>query len=193
MRSFLERRGEEPRRLKTMVPVSIREPSGNGSNGNRELGNRISFVFVDLPCEEPDALRRLEQIHTAMKERKSSGQPQGANRLLQSLTYAPRRVQYAASQLVASPRIFNLTVSNIPGPREPLYLLGCELEEAYPVVPVADRHAVSIGMTTVGDGAFFGVYADRRSMPDADQLAEDIDEELDDLMALGRLRAGASR
>ena len=65
--------------------------------------------------------------------------------------------------------MFNLTVSNIPGPREPMYMLGCELEEAYPVVPLADEHALSIGMTTVKDRACFGLYADREALPDADR------------------------
>ena len=57
----------------------------------------------------------------------------------------------------------------------------CELEEVYPVVPLADRHAVAIGFTTVNDRAFFGVYADRHSLPDADQLAAAISESVDEL------------
>jgi hypothetical protein len=67
-----------------------------------------------------------------------------------------------------------------------MYMLGCELEEAYPVVPIADRHALSIGVTTIRDDAFFGVYADRESLPDADLVADAIDESLDELVALSR-------
>jgi diacylglycerol O-acyltransferase len=74
-------------------------------------------------------------------------------------------------------------VSNIPGPREPLYMKGCELDEAYPIVPLADRHAVSIGVTTIKDGAYFGIYADRHTLPDADLLAHDIDESIEELLA----------
>ena len=103
-----------------------------------------------------------------------------------SFGYAPRVVQRLLSRLAASPRAFNLVVSNIPGPREPLYMLGCELAEVYPVVPLADGHAVSIGMTTIKDEAFFGIYADRESLPDADLLAECLDESLDELLALDR-------
>ena len=65
-------------------------------------------------------------------------------------------------------------------------MLGCELEEVYPVVPLADGHALSIGMTTIKDEAFFGIYADRESLPDADLLAECLDESLDELLALDR-------
>jgi hypothetical protein len=64
-------------------------------------------------------------------------------------------------------------------------MLGCELEEVYPVVPLADRHALSIGLTTIKDQAFFGVYADRESLPDADLLARGLEESVDELLALG--------
>jgi hypothetical protein len=87
---------------------------------------------------------------------------------------------------MASPRAFNLVVSNIPGPREPLYMLGCELEEVYPVVPLADRHAISIGLTTIGNGAFFGIYADPEAVPDAELLAVFIDKSIDELIQLRR-------
>jgi hypothetical protein len=63
-----------------------------------------------------------------------------------------------------------------------MYMLGCELEEAYPVVPIADEHALSIGMTTVRDNAFFGLYADCEALPDADRLAEEIDASIDELL-----------
>ena len=88
---------------------------------------------------------------------------------------APSALQRALSRLVASPRTFNVVVSNIPGPQEPLWMLGCQLREAFPMVPLADRHALSIGVTTVGEGAFFGLYADPQSLPEVDGLADEID------------------
>jgi len=178
VRQFLQQHGERPRRLKTMVPVNLRDIEKAD-----DLGNRISFLFVDLPCDEPDPIRRLLDIHMAMSDRKRAGEPQGGDSVLQALSYAPHRLQKLASRLVSSPRAFNLTVSNIPGPREPLYMKGCELEEAYPVVPIADQHAVSIGITTIKDGAFFGVYADRETLPDAELLAENIQESIEELVA----------
>jgi diacylglycerol O-acyltransferase / wax synthase len=176
MRRFLRDRERSPSPLKTMVPVNVR---GDGEGG--ALGNRISFVFVDLPCDEPDPVRRLRDVQMWMKERKEAGEPEGANAVLKAVKLVPRRVQHVVSRMLASPRTFNLTVSNIPGPREPMYMLGCELEEAYPVVPIADRHALSIGMTTIKDSAFF-VLSDRRSLPDADRLAEEMDASIDELL-----------
>ena len=177
VRRFLEQRGQLPIRLKAMVPVNVR------TDGEPEdLGNHISFIFVELPCDEPDPLLRLTNISYATSARKRAGEPQGANAVLQALAYAPQAVQRIASRLVASPRAFNLVVSNIPGPREPLYMCGAELLEAYPVVPLADRHALSIGFTTIRDTACFGIYADRESLPDARLLAQYIDDAIDELL-----------
>jgi diacylglycerol O-acyltransferase / wax synthase len=121
-------------------------------------------------------------VQLGMSERKETGDPEGANFAMRAVSFVPRRVQHAVSRLIASPRTFNLTVSNIPGLREPMYMLGCELEEAYPVVPIADEHALSIGMTTVKDRACFGLYADREALPDADRLAEAVDASVDELL-----------
>ena len=120
-----------PVKLKAMVPVSVRR-EGNGGG----LGNQISFIYVDLPCDEPDPVRRLRGLATAMGTRKRRGEPQGADNMLNALSYAPRPIQHAITRMAASPRTFNLVVSNIPGPQQPLYMLGCELAEVFPVVPL---------------------------------------------------------
>jgi len=177
VRELLGERGEQRVRLKTMVPVNVR-----GSDAANQLGNRISFMFVDLPCDEPDPVRRLREIHMATAEEKRNRVPEGADDVMRSLGFAPGPVRRLASRLISGPRAFNLTVSNIPGPREPLYMLGCELAEAYPVVPIADRHALSIGLTTVGDGAYFGLYADPEALPNGDGLATAIDRSIDELL-----------
>jgi len=179
VRAFLKKRGENPTRLKTMVPVNVR-----GSGEADQLGNRISFMFVDLPCDEPDPVRRLREIHAGTSDLKRAGKAEGADDVVRSLGFAPSPVQRVVSRLISSPRTFNLTVSNIPGPREPLYMLGCPLDEVYPVVPIPERHALSIGVTTVGEGAFFGLYADPRSLPGIDGLAGEIDLAIDELTEL---------
>jgi diacylglycerol O-acyltransferase len=179
VRRLLLDRGQRPRPLKTMVPVSVRE-----DGRPEELGNRISFLFVDLPCEEADPARRLRRLQAALGERKRGEDPGAANAALDLLGYAPRQLQQLASRIVASPRMFNLTVSNIPGPREPMYMLGCELKGAYPVVPIPDRHALSIGMTTIQDRACFGLYADRDALGNLDRVADAVERSSDELLAL---------
>jgi WS/DGAT/MGAT family acyltransferase len=176
---FLSERGDEPVPLKTMVPVNVR---GDGAAG--DLGNRISFMFVELPCHELDPLRRLASVHSSTALRKAEGDPQETDTALQALSFAPAPVQKVVSHLVSSPRTFNLVVSNIPGPRPPMYLLGCELQDAYPIVPLAQDHALSIGMTTVQDDACFGFYADSRTLPDADELPAHVDAAIDELLEI---------
>jgi diacylglycerol O-acyltransferase / wax synthase len=179
VRRLLEQRAESPGPLKTMVPVNVRAPEEGGA-----AGNRISFMFVDLPCDEPDPVRRLETIHGDTAERKHGGEPSSVGDILGAVGYFPQPVRNAVSQVIASPLVFNLTVSNIPGPSEPMYMLGAELEEAYPIVPIADRHALSIGVTTIQDQACFGVYADRTVLPDSDLIADAIDASVDELLKL---------
>jgi diacylglycerol O-acyltransferase / wax synthase len=183
VRRYLERRDEVPGRLKAMVPVNVRAGDAAG-----ELGNRISFIFLELPCDEPDPERRLSGIAHATREAKEAGEPSGATTVLDLAAAAPSPLQRAVSRLVASPRTFNVVVSNIPGPQEPLWMLGCRLRAAFPVVPLADRHALSIGFTSVAGGAFFGVYADRDAVSDAERLAADIGVELDVLADAAPLR-----
>ena len=181
IRRLLRERGSQPAAQKTMVPVSVR---GDESAG--ELGNRISFMFIELPCDEPDPVRRLRRIHAETTDRKRAGEPEGAGDVVRALGLAPPPLRKLASRLLASPRVFNLVVSNIPGPREPLYMRGCRLVEAYPVVPLAERHSLSIGMTTVSDGAFFGLYADPQTLPEVHELAVAIDDSINELLVAAR-------
>jgi hypothetical protein len=141
-------------------------------------------MFIDLPCDEPDPVRRLQRVHTATSQRKQAGGAEGADTILRSVSLAPPPLQRFVSQLAASPQAFNLAVSNIPGPQGKQYMRGCRLAEVYPVVPLADRHALSIGMTTASDGAFFGLYADREALPEIDELADHLDSSIDELLEL---------
>jgi diacylglycerol O-acyltransferase / wax synthase len=177
VRRLLRDRGEDPVCVKTMVPVNVR-----GDEEEGDLGNRISFMFLDLPCDEPDPVRRLRDIHLATSRLKEAREAEGAETVIRSLDFAPSPVQRLVGRLVSSPRAFNLVVSNIPGPRPPMYMRGCRLFEAYPVVPIADGHALSIGFTTVQDRACFGLYADPRSLRDVDDLAHEVDAAIDELL-----------
>jgi diacylglycerol O-acyltransferase / wax synthase len=176
MRSYLLRRGEEPIALKVMVPVSVRSPED-------VLGNHLSFVFPDLPCDDPDPLGRLYQVHASMSRCKRDGEPEGSDLVLKAASRTPVAVQQTLSRVFASPRAFNLVVSNIPGPPGPMYMLGCPLQAVYPMVPLTDNHAVSVGMLTIDDQACFGVYADREALPDVNMLARDIDDAVAQLLA----------
>ena len=112
-------RARVPRRSAARTRSASRRWSPSTSAGPArpdQLGNRISFMFVDLPCDEPDPVRRLREIHAATSDRKRAGKPEGADDVVRSLGFVPSPIQRVVSQLIASPRTFNLTVSNIPGP-----------------------------------------------------------------------------
>jgi diacylglycerol O-acyltransferase / wax synthase len=178
LRRFALRRGEPPRPLKAMVPVDVR-----GAEDSADTGNRISFLFVELPCHEPDPLVRLMRLNRATSQRKRDGEAADTDAALRALALTPKPVQRALAQAVAHPRLFNLVVSNVPGPALPLYLRGCRLRELYPAVPLADRHALSIGVATVAGRACFGLYADAVTLPDAAALAGDLDAAIGELVA----------
>jgi WS/DGAT/MGAT family acyltransferase len=177
MRTYLLRHSEEPRALKAMIPVSIR-----GADEAGAVGNHITFMFVDLPCDESQPLGRLYNVRSAMRQRKRDREPEGADLAFKAAARTPAGIQRAVSRLVASPRTSNLVVSNVPGPRGNLYLLGCPLNAIYPAVPLTDHHAVSVCMLSVGEQACFGVYADREALPDVDVLVSDIDRAITQLL-----------
>jgi diacylglycerol O-acyltransferase / wax synthase len=179
LRSLHAERAESPHDVKAMVPVSVQAP-------DEQWGNRIAFLFLELPCGEADPVWRLREIHVAMRTRKREGEPEGADAVLNALSYAPRRLRRVASKVLASPRLSNLTISNIPGPNVPLYLMGCEVQRAYPIVPLTSGHGISIGMTTIHERACFGIYAQSELADDADRIARGIGESIDELLELAQ-------
>ncbi|MCW3065467.1 MAG: wax ester/triacylglycerol synthase family O-acyltransferase [Solirubrobacterales bacterium] len=165
LRQLALSQGSLPRPLKVMVPVSVRSAEEAAS-----LGNQISMTFIDLPVHLRDPIARLEATHEATTTFKRDGRAAGGTAVIAALGLLPSPLKTRAATLAASERVYNLTVSNIPGPRVPVYLLGAELLEAFPVVPIADGHALSIGMFSYRDRLCFGGYADPVALPVARQL-----------------------
>jgi diacylglycerol O-acyltransferase len=177
LRAFQLRRGEEPRALKAMVPADVR--AGDES----DTGNRIAFLFIELPCDEPDAAARLEAIVAATGQRRRDGEAEDMDAAFRLLARTPRSLQQALAHAFAHPRMFNLVVSSLPGPAPARYLHGCRLESIHSAVPLAARHALSIGVLTVAGKACFSLYADAETLPDADLVAGELEAALDELVA----------
>ena len=133
---------------------------------------------------------RLAEVHRATSEFKRSGRPEGAETIFGALGMLPDPLRTGAARMVGSKRVYNLTVSNIPGPRFPLYVQGAELLEAYPVVPIAEDHALSIGMFSYRDHMHFGLYADPEALPDVRGLPDALNAAM---LALARSGAGGRR
>ncbi|HEX6457496.1 MAG TPA: wax ester/triacylglycerol synthase family O-acyltransferase [Thermoleophilaceae bacterium] len=175
----MRRRGVEPRvPLRAMVPVSVRLDEERGS-----LGNRVAAMMAPLPVAELDARRRLAAIAAAMQGIKRSGQAIGAQVLTELTGFAPPTLMAQGSRLVSTERFFNLVVTNVPGPQYPLYLLGRELREIYPMVPLAKGQALGIAIMSYNGRMNFGLLGDWDAMSDLPDLADDLQASLEDLAA----------
>src|SRR4051794_38058645 len=177
VRALLHRDGRRlpPQPLKAMVPVSMRRISDTAA------GNQISMVALALPVHLDSAGARLDWVREQTRQLKQTDRPLGTQRLYQALGLLPAPLRSPAAKAMATPRQFNLTVSQSPAPRGSLYLLGCELEEVYSVVPVAQGHALAIGMVRYRQELFFGCYADPDALPEVHQLPALIETELQEL------------
>ena len=169
--------------VRAMVPVSVRDEHQAGT-----LGNRVSAYFVNLPVGEASPTVRLHQVSYAMKAHKESGQSIGADAIVALSGFAPPTIHSAAARLASSlsRRLFNVVVTNVPGPQFPLYAAGAQMLECYPVVPLGKGQAVSVGLTSYNGGVYYGLNADRDAMPDVDVLAQCIEESLDELVETAR-------
>ncbi len=182
LRTWLLTRGEAVTTTTTqraMVPVSVR------GAGGAETGNRVSSYFVDLPVGEPSPIMRLHQVSYAMKAHKESGQSVGADAMIAMAGFAPPTLTALGARVGSrlSSRMFNLVVTNVPGPQYPLYSMGAPLLGIWPVVPLAKGQAVTVGLTSYNGGVFYGLNADRDALPDVDVLAGCIEESLAELVA----------
>ena len=134
---------------------------------------------------------RLHQVTHAMREHTWSGQSVGADTLVRIGGFAPPTLHALGARAASgiSKRIFNLVVTNVPGPQFPLYAAGARMLEMFPVVPLAKGQALSIGLTSYDGGVFYGFNADRDAMPDVDVLAGMVDESLDELLMASGVRS----
>ena len=178
LRRFAERSGEPPQPLKVMVPADVRT-----SDDDAASGNRISFLFLELPCDEADPVARLRAVGAATEQRRRDGEAENVDAAFRALALSPRPLQRMLAHAFAHPRLFNLTISSVPGPAVPRYMRGCRLRSVHSAVPLAGRHALSIGVVMVAGEACFGIYADAATLPDADALGEDLEAALDELVA----------
>lgn len=183
LRNWLLSRGEAvtgSTTIRAMAPVSVRDATGSPES----LGNLVSAYLVDLPVGEANPVVRLHHVSHAMRAHKDSGQSIGADVLVRLGGLAPPTMHALGARVASgfSQRIFNLVVTNVPGPQFPLYAAGAKMVEMFPVVPLSKNQGVSIGITSYDGGVYYGLNADRDSMTDVDGLAAMIEESLDELV-----------
>ena len=184
LRSWLLTRGEAVHAATTaraMVPISVYDTDDSG-----RLGNRVTACMVDLPVGEPGALMRLHQISFAMRQQIVGGHAVGAESLAGLAGFASPTLHSLGARLgsAMSRRLFNLIITNVPGPQQPLYVGDACMLSTYPVVPLARGQAVSIGLTSYDGGVYFGLNGDREAMADLDVLGQCLVDSLADLVGV---------
>jgi hypothetical protein len=151
-----------------------------------ENGARIEPVRAPLPVYIEDPVARLRAVTQAMDEVTRSKQAIGAKVLADVENFAPPTVLAQASRLTFSTRLFNLIVTNVPGPQFPLYLLGRELEDIFPVGFLPKSHALSVVVVSYNGKVTFGLLGDYDALPDIGRIAEETEAAISELLALGR-------
>jgi diacylglycerol O-acyltransferase len=169
--------------LRALVPVSIRTEDEHGT-----LGNRIAAMRGPLPVYIRDPVERLRAVQEAMGNLKQSKQALGAEVIAGLQDFAPPTLLAQASRLNFSTRLFNLIVTNVPGPQFPLYLLGREMETIVPIAFLPERHALAIAIISYNGKVEFGLLGDYDAMSDLEDVGRHLEDALSELLAAARER-----
>jgi diacylglycerol O-acyltransferase / wax synthase len=191
LRDLLLARGETPPQagVRAMVPVNVRAAAEH-----LELGNRITSLFVHLPVSMPEPRLRYRRVRAETMRLKVSHQAAGGRLLVDLAGLAPPALHSLVAQSLFATRLFNVTVTNVPGPPETLYAFGAPLRRIVPLVPLAADHSLAVAALSYDGTVCFCVHADRDAAPDAQRVVEGIQAELDALgLVADRAAAVAAR
>jgi diacylglycerol O-acyltransferase / wax synthase len=187
LRSLFEQRGEDVDHVRAMVPVSIRAASEDLA-----LGNRVSSLFVDLVVAEPDPLLRYRKIAAASRELKGGSAVAGPEGVVKLAGLTPPLIQSVVARLMFTPRLFNVTITNVPGPQVTLYHQTAPLRRIVPLVPIFSGHAVGIAVMSYDGTMTFGLNADHDSVADLEVMRAGIEGSLAELRHLAEAHGHAA-
>ena len=184
LRTWLLSRGEPvvvASTLRAMVPISVRR-------AGHATGGYVRGYLVDLPVGEPSPVVRLARVSYAMRGHATPDESVGAGELVGLSGFAPPTLHTVGSR-VAGPftrRLYNLVITNVPGPQQPLFAGGARMLEVFPVVPLANGQTLSVGVNSYNGGVYYGMNGDRDALPDLDVLAQLVEESLAELVGTVR-------
>jgi diacylglycerol O-acyltransferase len=189
LREFFHRRGFEPDDLKVraMVPVSIRTRDEQGA-----LGNRVTQMIAPLPIDSADPVARLDLVRATLAALKESRQALGGSLLTAISEWTVPNLLVQTVRFASRTRPYNLVVTNVPGPQLPLYMQGAQMRTAYPVVPIFENMALTVGLFSYDGGLFWGLNADWELFPDLHDFVVGLERAFAELrQAAGTLPGGA--
>lgn len=192
LRYWLLSRGEpvtESTTVRAMVPMSVYPDEPESAGGDQsDARSEVSSFLVDLPVGEPNAVVRLSHIAHATEAQARQGQRVTARTMIRLSGLAPATLHAMGVRVasVFSQRMFNLLITNAPGPQFPLYLAGARVLEMYPVSPLLKNQTLSIGLTSYDGKVYYGLNADRDAMSDVGVVAALLHESLEELLDASR-------
>jgi len=186
LRTWLLSRGEAvtaTTTLRALVPMSVRAaPSVEG--GSDQGSSPVVSYVIDLPVAEPNPVMRLHQVSFAMAAHSESGRQVGADSLLALGRFAPPTLHGLGARVAGglSGRLYNVLITNVPGPQVPLYAAGSQVVAMYPVAPLTNGQALAVACTSYHGSVFFGLTADGIAIPDIEEFAEHIGDAVEELL-----------
>ena len=196
VRDYLIERDDLPSDpLLAMIPVSVRTEAEQG-----EFGNRVGTMIVEIPTNEKDPRKRLDKTHASLMSAKARHQAVPASLLTDGTAFIPPAVAALAArstiELLSRTRPpLNLVISNVPGPRDPLFCAGAQLEALYPVSAILDGVGLNMTVMSYRDHMDFGIIADRDQVDDTWGLLDRTREALDEFerVVVGRTKRARSK
>ncbi|KQU06273.1 diacylglycerol O-acyltransferase [Rhodococcus sp. Leaf7] len=189
LRNWLLSRGEPIgpyTTVRAMVPLSVH--SAASEQAGDVPPNEVESFLIDLPVGEPNAVVRLSHVSHATEAHLGPSRGVTASTLITLSGFAPATLHAMGARVGSSlsQRMFNIIVTNAPGPQFPLYAGGARMLEMYPVPPLVRNQALSIGLTSYDGNVYYGVNADRAAMPDIDVVTTLLHEALEELLDAAR-------
>lgn len=171
LRTWFDGLDAHPHALRVKVPVSLHQPGD-------EEGNRDSFICVDLPIGETDPIVRLVAIAAETRERKADHDAETLDAFFRDLSHMSSSVERFAEHWAMSPRVFTLNVSNVPGPRGPLSVLGAPVTSMHSLAEIGHRHALRVAVVSAAGRIGFGFCADADAIGSPQPIADGVVAEL---------------
>jgi diacylglycerol O-acyltransferase len=173
--------GTEGVEMRALVPVSVRSRDDHGT-----LGNQLTAMRGPLPVYIRDPVVRLGVVSASMADLKESKQAVGAATLVAVNERMPPTVLAQASRIQFSTRLFNLLVTNVPGPQVPLYILGRKLEDMFPLAFLPENNALAVAIMSYNGRVGYGLLGDFDALPDIELIADGIEQSLQELLAVAK-------
>lgn len=174
LRRYLTRHDAMVDKLHAFVPVNRRPDGARGS-----LGNQIGMTYPALPVGEASPDARIRKVIEAVGEAAASGQAATTASLMGLLGLAPAPLARSLNAAQLNVGMFNLTVTNVPGPSGPVHFLGSELRLILGATPLTKRHALTIAVLSYNGTLSFMVTTDPRRVPHGSEIADDLRDELE--------------